>query len=116
MVAEKIRSICQQHPSYRHSLGKHRARDFYDIYMIHSKNYHQPDFTKHIADIISDVFKAKAVPIDIITEGKIFDSKFITQQEHGFNAVRDAVDGKVQDFSFYVESMKLLVQDINRYH
>lgn len=70
IIYEKIRASCQQLDEYELSSSKTRARDLYDIYktltsyqfsflreeVINKKNF----------DLLNRIFKAKAVPIDLI--------------------------------------------------
>lgn len=115
MVLEKIRAICQQHPAYRFSLNKNRARDFFDIFTLLKTQRNDPKFILDLAYHIDAVFEAKQVPLTIAIEGGMFEPDFIDGQEFGFLSVRDAVrGGKVQDFSFYVEQLKILVELVKK--
>lgn len=111
-VLEKIRAICQQHPDYKRSLNKNRARDYYDIYSIVSIHRREKDFSSKLAEHFEPVFHAKEVPLELLTEGTMFDSDFTSGQELGFATVRNSVFGDTEDFSFYVEQLKLLVASI----
>ena len=111
-VLEKIRAICQQHPDYKRSLSKNRARDYYDIFSIVDIHKREKDFFSKLAEHVEPVFHAKEVPLELLTEGGIFDSDFTTGQELGFAAVKGSVLGDTYDFSFYVEQLKLLVVSI----
>ena len=114
MVLEKIRAICQQHPSYRYSLNKNRARDFFDIFSILKIQRNDPKFILDLAYHVDAVFEAKRVPLTILIDGGMFEPDFIDGQELGFLSVRDAVRGKVEDFSFYVEQLKILVELVKK--
>ncbi len=111
-VLEKIRAICQQHPDYKRSLNKNRARDYYDIYSIVSIHRREKNFFSKLAEHFEPVFQAKEVPLELLIEGSLFDSDFTSGQELGFAAVRGSVLGDTEDFSFYVEQLKLLVASI----
>lgn len=110
MVLEKIRAICQQHPSYKFSLNKNRARDFFDIFTLLKTQRNDPKFILDLAYHIDAVFEAKRVPLTIVIDGGMFEPEFIDGQELGFLSVRDAVRGKIEGFSFYVEQLKILVE------
>jgi len=115
MVLEKIRAICQQHPSYRYSLNKNRARDFFDIFTLLKQQRNDPKFILDLAYHMDPVFDAKRVPLTIVMDGGMFEPDFINGQELGFSSVRDAVkEQKVEEFSFYVEQLKILVESIRK--
>lgn len=113
-VLEKIRAICQQHPDYKRSLNKNRARDYYDIYSIVSLHKREKNFFSKLAEHFEPVFQAKEVPLELLTEGTMFDSDFTSGQELGFAAVKGSVLGDIENFSFYVEQLKLLIASILR--
>lgn len=109
IVLEKIRAICQQHPDYkirRHSAN--RARDFYDIYEL-TKDV-DDDFAHRCSGHIENVFKAKEVPLHILSA--LWEEDFIDSQRQGFDQVRDTVRGTTYDFDVYVENLRFLVKEI----
>jgi len=112
LVAEKLRAICQQHPSYPHTRAKNRARDYFDIYQL-VKKHRSERFFKKIKKHIEPVFEAKQVGVDIIA--KIFEKDFIEFQSDGFAEVKNTVSnvsGGVEEFDFYVDQLRLLLEDI----
>jgi len=108
LVLEKLRAICQQHPSYKFRLSKNRSRDFYDIYQLTSDV--DDSFVEKCARHLNDVFSAKEVPLEIIRE--LWNEDFIDEQRRGFEQVKDTVRGDVYDFDVYAEHLKFLIQDI----
>jgi len=113
LILEKLRAICQQHPNYRYrKFGKNRARDFFDIYQLLSK-HRSASFYSTLKDNIYEVFKAKETPIELARS--IFSDDFLALQKDGFEEVRNtvsAVEGRIEDFDFYVEQLQLLVDRI----
>ncbi len=109
LVLEKLRAICQQHPSYKRRLSKNRARDFYDIYelTVNSDN----NFTNRCSKHINKVFEAKEVPLDILSS-LWKDEAFVDEHRRGFDEVRDTVSGDVYDFDIYLEHLRFLVLEI----
>jgi len=108
IVLEKIRAICQQHPEYKFRLSKNRARDFYDIHEL-TKNI-DDDFVHRCSLHIESVFRAKEVPISFLNS--LWEEDFIDKQRRGFDQVKDTVQGKVDDFAFYLENLRFLVKEI----
>ncbi|GMT42357.1 MAG: hypothetical protein IEMM0002_0768 [bacterium] len=112
LVLEKLRAICQQHPSCPHHSAKNRARDYYDIYEL-LKKHRSASFFKSLRDYIEPVFKAKDVDLEIIL--KIFGDDFVEFQRNGFEAVIKSLSespGKIEDFSFYNEQLKFLIMEL----
>lgn len=113
LVLEKIRAICQQHPDYIYKSPDQRSRDYYDIERIWSKALSEDSHIKLIDEcqkFISQVFKAKGVSMDLLD--KIFESGFIELQKQGWSTVQATVDGSLQDFEYYVESLRTLIAEI----
>ena len=109
LVTEKIRAICQQHPLYQYNKStKNRARDFYDIYELTANT--DDDFAKRCSSLIEKVFKAKEVPLEILTS--LWEDEFIDKQRTGFDRVKNTVRGEINDFDVYVEHLRFLVRDI----
>lgn len=108
IVLEKIRAICQQHPDYEYKISTNRARDFYDIHELTVDV--DDDFAQRCSAFIENVFQAKGVPLDILRS--LWEDDFIDRQRRGFDQVKDTVQGKVEEFDFYVENLRFLVNDI----
>jgi predicted nucleotidyltransferase component of viral defense system len=67
IAVEKLRAICQQMPEYKFGNKSPRARDFYDIFQIATKD--GIDLTsKENLKLLSAVFAAKQVPIGLLEE------------------------------------------------
>jgi hypothetical protein len=67
IAAEKLRAICQQMPEYEFGNKTPRARDFYDIRQIVTKN--RIDLTtKENLKVLSAIFAAKQVPLEFLDE------------------------------------------------
>lgn len=108
LVLEKIRAICQQHPSYQFTSNKNRSRDFYDIQRLTQQV--DDAFTDKCRRHLEKVFKAKCVPLDLL---RVFwDEDFISVQEKGFQEVIDTVRGKTETFEVYVEHIRRLIRMI----
>lgn len=115
LVLEKIRAICQSHPDYkyRNTLGN-RARDFYDIEQIYTQVLNEgkmDDFFKELSKHIVKVFEAKDVPLSLISSC-LNNEEFLRSQEIGWQEVQSTVRGLNQNFSYYVQTIKGLVEKI----
>lgn len=110
LILEKIRAICQQHPSYPYTQNRDRVRDFYDIYQLVRKHRAHPKFFSELKLHIGPVFEAKQVPLTLLDA--IFAEDFLELQESGFPALGDTVTGKLQPFYFYTEQLKWLIGKI----
>lgn len=115
LLTEKIRAICQQHPDYPHKKLDIRARDFYDIERLWIKSIKESNtenFIKEMRSHIKPVLKAKDVDFSIIH--KIFDVDFLETQKVGWPQVQTTVIGEIQDFDYYVETLKTIVNLITK--
>lgn len=104
IVIEKIRSICQQMPKYRHIVRSRsqspRPRDFLDIFV--TINHFGIDLTRpDNIEIIKCSFASKRVPLEFI--GRIRDTRDYHKQE--FEAVKDTVyrGTELKEFDFYFD-------------
>ncbi len=115
LVLEKLRAICQSHPSYKYRSKKsNRARDFYDIEQIYSKvlekgkqEYFLDECQKHF----KKVFDAKEVPLEILDK-VLTESEFLEIQKIGWQEVRSTVRNLKQDFEYYLQTLKDIVKEI----
>lgn len=111
LILEKIRAICQQHKLYQYKNSDQRARDFYDIEKLWIKSLQENNhavFIKELKKHLPFVFKAKEV--DTVLLQKIFDEDFIEIQRTGWPQVESTVKGKLQDFDYYVQTLKQIVK------
>lgn len=111
LVLEKIRAICQQHPIYILRGNDSRARDFYDIEKLWQKvlkDKNQRPFIEDCKKHIDHVFKAKEVPMNILE--LIFEESFIELQKQAWETVKNSVSERIDDFEYYVESLKQIVK------
>lgn len=105
IVAEKLRAICQQMPTYRFTGNRPRARarDFYDIYVVVKNektfNWKGEEFLR----IVRHCFAAKEVPLELLK--KIPEESTFAFHQPDFQAVEATVlppaGQKLKDFSFY---------------
>jgi len=109
IVAEKLRALCQQMPSYLYRSNKTpRSRDFYDIYVCiqHSGvELRNPDF----ADLLKQVFLAKEVPISLLRELGSYRAFHST----GWSGVMVAVADELDPFDFYFDYVVSEVEKLN---
>ena len=64
LAAEKLRAICQQHPSYKNNRHpRPRARDFYDIHSVVTRLGVTPDW-----EFLRATFGAKQVPLELLLQ------------------------------------------------
>lgn len=110
LLLEKIRAICQQHPKYPHKNSDQRARDYYDVERLWNKALQESENQSFIDELkkhVNPVFKAKDVDLDLIH--KIFETEFIEIQRTGWPQVESTVKGKIQDFDYYVQTLRGIV-------
>lgn len=111
LILEKIRAICQQHITYPHRNSDQRARDYYDIERLWNKALQEEAdshlFIQELKTHIRSVFEAKDVDIEILQ--RIFDSEFIEIQRTGWPQIESTVKGKIQDFDYYVETLRGII-------
>jgi predicted nucleotidyltransferase component of viral defense system len=113
MIVEKIRSLCQQHPEYELVGVKNRARDYYDIERLFNKyilEEAESEFYEEARKILPKVFEAKGVDTGLLK--KIFEEDFTKIQEAGWSAVKGTVSGKTDEFDYYKENLKKIVNTI----
>lgn len=115
LVLEKLRAICQSHPDYKYrSTQSNRARDFYDIEQIYTKVLNEGkvnNFFKGLSRHIVKVFEAKKVPLSLI-DSCLDNEDFLKSQEIGWQEVQSTVKGLNQSFSYYVQTIKDIVKNI----
>jgi len=114
LVLEKIRAICKQHPDYPLKNEVARSRDYYDIERLWDKVLKEGNTNAFLADCrkhLPGIFKAKEVPVELMK--KIFDEDFLKLQKDGWRSVVSTVSQKVQDFDYYVETLRLVLNKIN---
>lgn len=109
LTLEKLRAICQQHPSYPYTTPKNRARDFFDIYAISRPI--TDSFIRRCKPMLPKVFAAKQVPLSLLSA--FWDDAFIATQQSGFDEVRDTVTGPIHDFDVYLEHLRYLIQHLH---
>lgn len=115
LILEKIRALCQQHPDYPFKSTDQRSRDYYDIERIWSKALAEDSHVKLIQEcrrFIHQVFKAKDVSLELLD--KIFDRGFIELQKQGWSTVQATVEGSLQEFEYYIESLRSLIAEIKK--
>lgn len=103
---EKLRAICQQHPSYvrKHGLAKQkpRAKDFYDITTIEEyiKGTHNI-YSEENLSILTAIFEKKGVDLSLLKEIRSKDVKLF--HELSFAEVEGAVYDKAElrEFGYY---------------
>lgn len=113
LLCEKIRAICQQHPDYPHKDPGSRSRDYYDIERLWSRVLVDKATESFIAQCkhdLPEVFKAKGV--DEVLLEKINDASFVDLQKKSWDLVKATVSGKLDDFSYYVETVRMIVSKI----
>ena len=116
LVLEKLRAICQSHPDYKYrNTHSNRARDFYDIEQIYTQVLNEGkinDFFKELSKHIVKVFEAKDVPLSLINSC-LNNDEFLKSQEIGWQEVQSTVRGLNQKFSYYIQTIKSIVEKIN---
>ena len=98
-AVEKLRAICQQMREYPHLINKRaRARDFYDICAIITQLGIDLSLPENL-ELTRNVFAAKKVPLALIPRIPLY-CEF---HRADWDAVRDAVVGKVLEFDYYFD-------------
>jgi predicted nucleotidyltransferase component of viral defense system len=105
IVCEKIRALCQQTRIYAETVFKHqapRARDVFDIHRT-IKKFKIDLCSSQNLELLQQMFKAKRVPIDLIT--KLNEEREFHRQD--WLSVRDTVDTSIrlQPFEFYFDHL-----------
>ena len=115
LVLEKIRAICQSHPDYKYKTTySNRARDFYDIEQIYMQVLNEgkvSNFFDELSKHIVKVFEAKSVPLSLINTCLNSD-EFLKSQEIGWQEVQATVKDLNESFSYYVQTVKSIVEKI----
>ena len=116
LVLEKLRAICQSHPDYKYrNTHSNRARDFYDIERIYTQILNEGkvnDFFKELSKHLVKVFEAKGVPLSLINSC-LNNDEFLKSQEIGWQEVKSTVRDLDQNFSYYVQTIKGIIEKIN---
>lgn len=105
IVAEKIRAICQQMPSYILTGGSRRARsrDFYDIHaVVAGRRLDLRDAAVH--ELVRCIFEAKQVPLQLI--GRIGDQDVYDFHVADWKSVDVSTSARLEDFRFYFEFLQ----------
>jgi hypothetical protein len=114
IVIEKLRSICQQLPDYCDIVPtfnrKPRARDFFDIYMLHSA-FSIDLCSKESLSLIHSVFNAKRVPLEYILQT----ADHREYHRSDFDSLNDTVKQGVnlREFDFYFDYVMDLFRDLH---
>jgi predicted nucleotidyltransferase component of viral defense system len=117
LVYEKLRAICQQMPAYTELVQQKprpRARDFYDIHtIIAAKNLANTVFDDNNIIILSEIFKAKKVPLDLLA--KIGNQDQRDYHTADFETLIDNISNKktLQDFDFYFDYVAKLALELH---
>lgn len=109
IVAEKLRSLCQQMPEYEHSTKrKPRARDFYDIHAaVTETGVNLTSAAGH--DLIRSVFAAKDVPLRLLANLE----RDVEFHEAEWDDVRNSIPAdRPAEFSYYFEFVLRLVRQL----
>jgi hypothetical protein len=114
IINEKLRSLCQQHFSYKHFKNlKPRPRDFYDIDLLYSKSITEGTVLNLIKECqrhLEKVFEAKDVDIAILE--RIFEEEYLNLLRPTWGTVLSSVGSELESFDYYVDSTKYLVDKI----
>ena len=105
---EKLRAICQQMPEYpMRGRGRARARDFYDIHLVVTKE--DADLTaRENLDLLASVFAAKRVPLALL--GNVHKQREFHRPD--WPAVVNAVGGPIEEFDRYFDFVAAQVERI----
>jgi hypothetical protein len=100
MIAiEKLRAICQQMPDYQSNrTPSPRARDFFDIHLIHSKT--DMDFASaENLELARRIFAAKEVPLGLLANIGAF------REFHrpDWESVKTSTKGELESFDYYFD-------------
>ena len=107
IVAEKLRSLCQQMHEYEHSTKrKPRARDFYDIHAaVTEAGVNLASSAGH--DLIRSVFAAKDVPLRLLANLE----RDVEFHEAEWDDVRNSIPAdRPADYGYYAEFVLRIVK------
>jgi hypothetical protein len=102
LLYEKLRALCQQHPSYSATTGhrpRRRPRDLLDIYEIVDKYGRAPDSPESLRRELRACFDAKAVPLELLLS--IGDDDTRDFHREGWEGVADTTARKLEPYEHY---------------
>ena len=109
LAIEKLRAICQQMDAYPLKGGRRpRARDFYDIHAVLSKEGLDLSSTTNV-EVIQHIFAAKEVPLSLL--GSIREQREFHRPD--WKTVEDAVSGPIEPFDYYFD---FVLSEVDRLH
>jgi len=108
IVVEKLRAICQQHPSYELNRNrKSRGRDFYDIFQV-MESLHVNLVDPDTIELFRCMFEAKHVPLSLLRS--LEDQRDFHRAE--WPAVVAALSTNAQEFDFYFDFVLELTREL----
>jgi len=109
MIAiEKLRAICQQMPDYQlNRTPSPRARDFFDIHLIHSKTGMNFASAENL-ELARQIFSAKEVPLGLLR--KI--GAFREFHRPDWESVRTSTRGELKLFDYYFDFVLSLAESM----
>ena len=108
ILIEKIRALCQSMRQYQTIVAsakpKERARDFYDIWMIHN-NFKELKLTQ---ELFTNIFKAKRVPLTYLNHFE----EIRERNRANWDVVVQTIDNKedLKDFDFYFDFVLKIIE------
>ncbi len=108
ILIEKIRALCQSMPKYKEIVTsakpKKRARDLYDIWMIH-QHFKDLNLTE---ELFKNIFAAKRVPLSYLDNFEILRE----QNREDWEVVKQTISNgeEIKDYDYYFDFVKTLIE------
>ena len=109
ILFEKIRALCQTMPEYseivKSARPKYRARDIYDIFIISKSGPLNLD-----KDMLSEIFKAKQVPLEFINNMENLREHNRTNWETVRSSISESDRDNLQDYDYYFDQVLKIIE------
>lgn len=109
ILFEKIRALCQTMPEYseivKSARPKYRARDIYDIFIISKSGPLNLD-----KDMLSEIFKAKQVPLEFINNMENLREHNRTNWETVRSSISESDRDNLEDYDYYFDQVLKIIE------
>lgn len=109
ILFEKIRALCQTMPEYseivKSARPKYRARDIYDIFIISKSGPLNLD-----KDMLSEIFKAKQVPLEFINNLENLREHNRTNWETVRSSISESDRDNLEDYDYYFDQVLKIIE------
>lgn len=109
ILFEKVRALCQTMPEYKFIVNsakpKHRARDIYDIYIIHKNSILTLDPIE-----LKEIFKAKQVPLEFINNLKNLREHNRENWETVRSSIPETDRENLKEYDYYFDQVLKIIE------